>query len=1305
MIPLLRRFSIKRLLVFVSVGVLLSAALIWADQLEFGKGNTLGVPEGFEASGIGNSSVSLRWKTPGGNVAAFEIQRKAADGTYGSMPLEPASMASLVDLSCPDGEIFTYRIRSVDSAGNTSLWSPEIRGTSGQKSLPSESSSNSLLTTETDPMTVTTSYLGTISGGHQGAPHLQWVVEQMYVSGDGTVYASASWDEAGKNHSIYRDGHPFGVCQDGGSDTGCGITGDGEYIYMAARRPISGVMHFGPGRCHPNGKGAPGSLGDSFFPLTTTGHSLVGVAVVDDEMFIADKSVGRIRVFKKDFSSASELRSWSESDVGPMTSDVDGNLWMVRPTARTVVCMAPANGAILKQVTDVINPRGLSFDPTGRLLVVEGGPDQQIRIYDVVGAPTLDDTFGVLGGVYSGTGTQIGKVGPGRLCKPIAVGTDDTGNFYVATTESTLTSYTPNAEVRWQLNGLPALDMVVIDPDDETSFYGLHERYVMDYSKLAGDDTAYTAVTQHPFKYPDDSRLHIFSPIPHAQTIRRLEGQKFLFVSGQGGAPLSVFRFDPENDGEIGIPCALFAGNWSRSWPANRPSGPGQWRWQDDDGDGHIDNSEYHDALSTYEEGMFQVDADGNVWQVNWGGVTTVPKVYIRKYPFDGVDANGVPKWQAVQEYDVPAPITTINNLQYDSASDAMFLFGYTEDYPNDSGTTLFSGRVICRYDNWSTGPTLSWQTVLPDWLNPLNNRVNAINMAGDYLFCAYLRTNMVKVYRLSDGSHVGNLVVGGQAPQLAWVDSFMGVQAFKRSNGEYIIAVERGYPGNAVIFQRWIPGTNGPPQPQDITADSEGTRACRVTWSDVAGETGYRLEKRTHGPAGWGLWAEIPEVFPANTTSYYDFDRTPGSLAAYRVRAEASGVLSDYSRSAYLTTHGSEPQLVGRWRLDNSLEDSKGDFDATFSGGTPAYANGYVSPGLDFDGVNDAVIIPIEEDPVDYSVAMWVKLDTVRKTNLWCRSLVHGPGHSATNWLTVNSTGQLEYYMEGYHIVGTTLLQSGVWYHIVISTKNYGRMRLYVNGVREGTDVNFQKNMWTAGDRYYLGGNAAAGYATPDGVIDDVRVYDRSMTALEAQSLYINTRNLVGRWTFDDTLEDDAGTANATFFNGTPVYEDGIVGNAISLDGVDDMLKIAYAPTPNQYALSFWAQLRTIRKTNFMGRTCTHGSTHCASTWAHLDTLGRFCHFEKSLQTGNLIAEEDTWYHVVITGSATGVLRLYVDGVERALPVSVGTYWQDGVGYQIGGLGCFDTLVPDGLIEDARVYNRELLPDEVKVIWDSRWE
>jgi hypothetical protein len=563
----------------------------------------------------------------------------------------------------------------------------------------------------------------------------------------------------------------------------------------------------------------------------------------------------------------------------------------------------------------------------------------------------------------------------------------------------------------------------------------------------------------------------------------------------------------------------------------------------------------------------------------------------------------------------------------------------------------------------------------------------------------------MVKVYRLDDGSHVGNLVIGGQGQQQAWVDSFMGVQAFKRSNGEYFIAVERGYFGNAVLFQRWRPGTLGPPQPQDIVADSEGTRACRVTWSDVSGETGYRLEKRTHGPQGWGPWTVVPVSFPADVTTYYDFDLAPGTRVAYRVRAEASGVFSDYSKSAYVSTHDAEPRLVGRWRFDNNLEDAKGSHDATFSGGTPAYAEGYVSPGLDFDGVNDAVIIPIEEDPVDYAVAMWVKLDVIRKTNLWCRSLVHGPMHSASNWLTVREDGLLEYFMEGYRLTGTTVLQPGVWYHIVISAKNQGHMRLYVNGVREGPDYKFTGVMWTGGDRYYLGGNAAHSHSTPDGIIDDLRIYDRSITELEARSLYINTRNLVGRWTFDDTLDDDAGTANATFHNGTPAYQAGIVGSAVSLDGVDDVLKMARATTPAQYTLSFWTRLRTIRQTNLMGRTCDHGLAHCASTWAYLDETGRICHFEKLNQPGSVIAEADRWYHIAVTGSPNGVLRLYVDGVECAVPKSVGTYWQDGVGYQIGGPGCFNTLVPDGLIEDARVYDRELTAEEVGIIRDSRWE
>jgi len=92
--------------------------------------------------------------------------------------------------------------------------------------------------------------------------------------------------------------------------------------------------------------------------------------------------------------------------------------------------------------------------------------------------------------------------------------------------------------------------------------------------------------------YPDDPRLHL--PATHVW-VRRISGRPFLFVSDMTGEFLHVYRFSPQADGEIAIPCALFAKKHIQrkdGYPAHQPE-KGQWLWRDRNANGAIDADEY----------------------------------------------------------------------------------------------------------------------------------------------------------------------------------------------------------------------------------------------------------------------------------------------------------------------------------------------------------------------------------------------------------------------------------------------------------------------------------------------------------------------------------------------------------------------------------------------------------------------------------------------------------------------------------------------------------------------------------------
>jgi hypothetical protein len=89
------------------------------------------------------------------------------------------------------------------------------------------------------------------------------------------------------------------------------------------------------------------------------------------------------------------------------------------------------------------------------------------------------------------------------------------------------------------------------------------------------------------------------------------------------------------------------------------------------------------------------------------------------------------------------------------------------------------------------------------------------------------------------------------------------------------------------------------PDAPTGLSATAISTTEINLSWNDVAGETGYKLERKT---GSGGTYAQI--ATPAqNATSYSDSGLTAETTYYYRIRATNSAGDSDYSSEANATT------------------------------------------------------------------------------------------------------------------------------------------------------------------------------------------------------------------------------------------------------------------------------------------------------------------------------------------------------------------------------------------------------------------
>jgi|CXWL01.1.fsa_nt_gi hypothetical protein len=218
---------------------------------------------------------------------------------------------------------------------------------------------------------------------------------------------------------------------------------------------------------------------------------------------------------------------------------------------------------------------------------------------------------------------------------------------------------------------------------------------------------------------------------------------------------------------------------------------------------------------------------------------------------------------------------------------------------------------------------------------------------------------------------------------------------------------------------------------------------------------------------------------------------------------------------------------LIGHWAFDEATSTSAFDSSGNFSTGTLTgvgrTAAGRIGGALDFDGVgDDKVVIPhkaLFNTSSAMSLSIWVYN---RAPGCNCNiSTPHnivskkGSTYNTSNSWTLYWDGKNQqntpYYMfrarrntdTGDSYVFRQNTNKNVWIHLV-AVFDAGFLRIYENGVLVG-GPNYigATSMLLTSQPIHLGG--AINYPQPpwNGLLDDFRLYNRAVTAAEAQQLY----------------------------------------------------------------------------------------------------------------------------------------------------------------------------------------------------------
>ena len=431
---------------------------------------------------------------------------------------------------------------------------------------------------------------------------------------------------------------------------------------------------------------------------------------------------------------------------------------------------------------------------------------------------------------------------------------------------------------------------------------------------------------------------------------------------------------------------------------------------------------------------------------------------------------------------------------------------------------------------------------------------------------------------------------------------------------------------------------------------------------------------------------------------------------------------------------------LQGHWKLDESsgtsAADSSGNGHTGTTSGSPTWqpTGGIIGGGLSFDGTDDCVVMPYTTDlelssGESITIAGWHKSSSVTSD-----TIVFSDNQSNMNYMLGFDSGG--YIVFSYNDTGQTYSSSATyssadtWQHIAFTfTPGTGSSaKLYVNGSLVG-------GSWSSGT-----GNVAPvadgrpvsigcwnSNGTPESdyvsaTIDDVRIYNRILTATEIAALVTEKNALVAHYKLDEssgtTAADSSGYANDGTLQGPPYSTwsaaGGRIGGAFylnSTDGSSTNLQGIAVPGAAQIdnlstkTIAAWVKAGPDNE-NVIAQKYAGGNDDGWLLRRINDTSINFINWFNGgvldADWAGVLSDDGQWHHVAVTfsGLSTDNASLYLDG---ALVSSIGATSSYPMGDDssaqmfIGNHSDWPTAAVDGgYLDDVRIYNYVLSAAEI---------
>ena len=433
-------------------------------------------------------------------------------------------------------------------------------------------------------------------------------------------------------------------------------------------------------------------------------------------------------------------------------------------------------------------------------------------------------------------------------------------------------------------------------------------------------------------------------------------------------------------------------------------------------------------------------------------------------------------------------------------------------------------------------------------------------------------------------------------------------------------------------------------------------------------------------------------------------------------------------------TTHSKAGNLMGYWRNDgiSSWSDRRGW----------SY--------LSFDGTNDYVEISdsdtLDQGTNDFTVSFWHKSDAQHDQPMLNKKATFSDNTAGWTIYMENGANQMRCRIGGGSSnvavsAGTVAVNDESW-HLTTMVRSGDNLYLYTDGSQEGSTTGVNSLNVDNSEPLYIARSASL---YPACEIAQVAIYDIALTTAQVLAQYNNgvnsnwssDSNLVGYWKLDSasTVIDLSSNSN----NGTVSGATLNTGNNGTPAGTPDAITIREGLNSNKDGLGFpfknddrnvlrldgVSEYLLIPKT--AGLDMSGGRTFTMSCWFKLESYKSYPmlmsygdpttgHEESSLYVhtgnntigwGNQHGDADfanasgatislnTWYMATVTFNGSTTIKIYVndalDGTKSDCTNVAITHDPIYIGKRANGLPF------NGMIDEARVYNRELSLAEIQ--------